>query len=105
MTRENWRDGDIVRGTTDAQASSIGTTRHNFTTGVGGWATWDFETAVKHSIYDEPSACVERLQSLQEQLPTMGQCILEFSRRGRIPSDRVRESMRLFAEKVMPRLG
>jgi len=40
----------------------------------------------------------------QEQLSSMYQCILEFNRRGRIPSVRVRESMRLFAEKVMPKL-
>ena len=46
----------------------------------------------------------ERLQSLQEQLPSMYQCLLEFNRRGRIPSARVRESMRLFAEEVLPKL-
>ena len=34
----------------------------------------------------------------------MYQCILEFNRRGRIPSARIRESMRLFAEQVMPKL-
>jgi hypothetical protein len=52
----------------------------------------------------EPTACVERLQCLQEQLPSMYQCILEFNRRGRIPSAKIRESMRLFAEQVMPKL-
>ena len=67
--------------------------------------TWDFARAREVCIYDEPAACVERLQSLQEQLPTMYQCILEFNRRGRIPSVRVREAMRLFADKVMPRLS
>lgn len=35
----------------------------------------------------------------------MYQCILEFNRRGRIPSAMVRDSMRLFAEQVMPRRG
>ena len=37
-------------------------------------------------------------------MPTMYECILEFNRRARIPSERVQESMRLFAEKVMPAL-
>lgn len=66
--------------------------------------TWDFEKAKSICIYDEPEVCVERLQSLQAQLPTMYQCILECNRRGRIPSAMVRDSMRLFAEKVMPKL-
>jgi hypothetical protein len=66
--------------------------------------TWDFAKAKDLCIYDEPAACVERLQSLQEQLPPMYQCILEFNRRGRIPSARIRESMRLFADQVMPKL-
>ena len=65
--------------------------------------TWDFARVSQVCIYDEPSACVERLQSLQDQLPGMYQCILEFNRRGRITSERVRESMALFAEKVMPK--
>ena len=66
--------------------------------------TWDFARAKEVCIYGEPEACVERLQSLREQLPTMKQCILEFNRRGRIPTERVRESMQLFAERVMPEL-
>ncbi len=66
--------------------------------------TWSYDRVLEVCIYDEPSACVERLLSLREQLPTMDQCILEFNRRGRIPSERVRESMRLFANKVMPNL-
>lgn len=37
--------------------------------------------------------------------PFMYQCILKFNRRGRIPSARVRESMRLFADQVMPKLS
>ena len=69
-----------------------------------GWMTWDFARATEVCIYDEPSACVERLQILKEQLPTLDHCILEFNRRGRISSDKVRESMKLFAEKVMPQL-
>ena len=101
----NWRDHDVVKPIPDSTASSVGTTRHRFTSGVGGWATWNFEKALQNCIYDDPAACTERLQSLQEQLPGMGQCILEFSRRGRIPSEQIKESMRLFAEKVMPRLA
>ena len=66
--------------------------------------TWDFAKAREICIYDAPAACVERLQSLQEQLPSMYQCILEFNRRGRIPSAQVRESMRLFTEEVLPKL-
>jgi hypothetical protein len=67
--------------------------------------TWDFARAREVCIYDEPAACVERLQSLQEHLPAMSQCILEFNRRGRIPSSRVRQAMRLFADEVMPKLS
>jgi len=101
----NWRHDDIVNTVLDSTASTVGTTRHSFTSGVGGWATWDFEEALRNCIYDDPAGCVERLQSLQQQLPGMGQCILEFNRRGRIPSEQIKESMRLFAEKVMPRLA
>jgi alkanesulfonate monooxygenase SsuD/methylene tetrahydromethanopterin reductase-like flavin-dependent oxidoreductase (luciferase family) len=104
ITGRNWRDEDVVNTVPDSTASSVGTSRHSFTTGVGGWATWDFEEALRNCIYDDPAGCVERLQSLREQLPGMGQCILEFNRRGRIPSEQIKESMRLFAEKVMPRL-
>jgi hypothetical protein len=79
--------------------------RPDFTTGAVGWMTWDLAKAKEICIYDEPTACVERLQCLQEQFPSMYQCILEFNRRGRIPSLRVRESMRLCAEQVMAKLG
>jgi hypothetical protein len=65
---------------------------------------WGLAQAKEICIYDEPAACVECLQCLQEQLPSMYQCILEFNQRGRIPSARVRESMRLFAEQVLPKL-
>jgi len=53
---------------------------------VRGLDDLDFAKAKEICIYDEPAACVERLQCLQEQLPSMYQCILEFNRRGRIPS-------------------
>jgi alkanesulfonate monooxygenase SsuD/methylene tetrahydromethanopterin reductase-like flavin-dependent oxidoreductase (luciferase family) len=104
VTRENWRDTDAVSGLEYMKSLGIDPTRPDFATGAVGWMTWDFEKAKSICIYDEPEACVERLQSLQEQLPTMYQCILEFNRRGRIPSAMVRDSMRLFAEKVMPKL-
>jgi hypothetical protein len=61
-----------------------------------------FETA--WLAEDEPAVCVERLQSLQAQLPSMYQCILESNRCGRIPSARIQESMRLFADQVIPQL-
>ena len=67
--------------------------------------SWDSARACEVAIYDDSSACVERLQSLQEQLPGMSQCILEFNRHGRIPSEDIQTSMRLFAEKVMPKLS
>ncbi len=104
LMRLNWRDDDIVNTVSDRSASSIGTTRHSFTSGVGGWATWDFEEALSYSIYDDPQGCVEQLRSLQEQLPRMNECILEFNRRGRIPNDEIKKSLQLFADKVMPEL-
>jgi hypothetical protein len=52
-------------------------------------------------VEDEAAACGQRLQ---EQWPGMAQCILAFNRRGRIPSATVQESMRLFAQQVMPTL-
>ena len=100
--RLNWRDEDVVSTVPDSSASSIGTTRHSFTSGVGGWATWDFDEALSYSIYDDPQGCIEQLRSLQEQMPGMNECILEFNRRGRIPDEQIKESLTLFAEKVMP---
>ena len=100
----NWRDEDVVHSVPDSAASSVGTTRHSFTSGVGGWATWDFDQALSYSIYDDPQGCVEQLRSLHEQLPGMNECILEFNRRGRIPDEQIKESLTLFAEKVMPEL-
>ena len=104
LTRENWRDSDREAGREFMRRRGIDPTQPDFATGAVGWMTWDFLKATEVCIYDEPSACVERLQALKEQLPTLDQCILEFNRRGRIPSEKVRESMRLFAEKVMPKL-
>lgn len=70
-----------------------------------GWMTWDFDKANAVCIYDEPAACVDRLLNSQAQLPGMYPCILEFNRRGRTPSDRGRESVRLFADQVMLKLS
>ncbi len=104
LMRENWRDSDAAAGIEYMKSLGIDPSEPNFSTGAIGWMTWGYDRVLEVCIYDEPSACVERLQSLQAQLPTMHQCILEFNRRGRIPSERVRESMRLFADKVMPGL-
>ena len=104
VASQNWRDDDREAGIALMRSRGIDPSVPEFSIGAVGWMTWDFARAAEVCIYDEPSACVERLHSLQEQLPTMHQCILEFNRRGRIPSDRVRESMQLFAEKVAPRL-
>ena len=66
--------------------------------------TRGYDRVLEVRIYDEPSVCVERLKELQELLPSMHQCILEFNRRGSLPRERVPESMRLFADEVMPNL-
>lgn len=105
IARENWRVSDILREAPGQAASVVGATRPEFSTGAGSWATWDFEEAEKHCIYDDPAGCVKRLGELQEALPHMEQCILEFNRRGRIPSELVMESMRLFTDKVKPELS
>ena len=104
LMARNWRDEDVVNTTPDATASSVGTSRHSFTSGVGGWATWDFREALKFSIYDDPDGCIEQLRNLERDLPGMSQCILEFNRRGRLTNEEIQESMRLFAEAVMPEL-
>ena len=101
---ENWRPTDLADGLAYMKSMGIDPSQPNFSTGAIGWMTWDFERALEICIYDEPEACVERLQELQEQLPTMHECILEMNRRARIPGEKIRESMRLFAEKVMPKL-
>jgi len=105
IMRENWRDSDTAAGIEYMKSLGIDPSEPNFATGAVGWMTWNFDRVLEVCIYDEPSACVERLQELQEQLPSMYQCILEFNRRGRVSSERVRESMRLFANKVMPELS
>ena len=68
------------------------------------WETVE-EVELAERLYDEPAACVDYLQRLREELPGMRQCILEFNRRGRIPSDHVRQSMRLFADEAPPKLS
>lgn len=105
MMQENWRPGDSAAGYERLKQMGFDPSTPDFATGSVGWMSWDFARASEVAIYDDPSACVERLQSLQEQLPGMSQCILEFNRRGRIPSKDIQTSMRLFAEKVMPKLS
>ena len=105
LTRENWREGDREAGRELMRRRGIDPSHPEFATGAVGWMTWDFAKAIEVCVYDEPSACVERLQALKEGLPTLDTCILEFNRRGRISSEKVRDSMRLFAEKVMPELS
>ncbi len=102
--KENWRPEDTEAGIARMKSLGIDPSVPDFATGAVGWMTWDFARAKEVCIYDEPAACVERLRALQERLPTMSQCILEFNRRGRIPTGRVKESMRLFADEVMPEL-
>jgi len=105
MMARNWLDSDVATQAPGADASSVGTSRHSFASGVGGWATWDFQEAARNSIYDDPNGCVERLRALQDQMPGMSQCILEFNRRGRLTNEEIQASMRLFADEVMPRLA
>ena len=100
----NWSDDDVRPDVPAPDASTIGTSRHSFASGVRDWQVWDFDEATRHSVYDDPAGCIERLGQLQEHLPNMDQCILEFNRRGRIPSEDIKESLRLFADEVMPEL-
>lgn len=104
LMARNWRDDDVVTTVPDATASSVGTSRHSFSSGVGGWATWHFSDALRYSVYDDPAGCVEQLRALQDDLPGMAQCILEFNRRGRLTNEEIKESMQLFADSVMPEL-
>ena len=83
-------------------SSAIGGGRHDFSSGAGGWGSWNFETAVENCIYDSPEGCIEKLKELEESIPGMDQCILEFNRRGRNTTEVVQNSMKLFSEKVMP---
>ncbi len=104
MMQENWRPGDTKAGYERLKQMGFDPNTPDFATGAVGWMSWNFDRACEVAIYDEPAACVDRLQSLQEQLPGMSQCILEFNRRGRIPSPDIKASMQLFAEEVMPKL-
>jgi alkanesulfonate monooxygenase SsuD/methylene tetrahydromethanopterin reductase-like flavin-dependent oxidoreductase (luciferase family) len=101
---ENWRATDTADGIAYMRSLDIDPSQPDFATGATGWMTWDFAKAKTICIYDDPSGCVARLQELQERLPSMHQCILEFNRRARIPSAQVQDAMRLFADRVMPHL-
>ena len=105
LAGQNWRDSDATAGVDYLRSLGFDTSNPESVPGAIGWMMWDLDRALEVCIYDEPAACVERLLWLREQLPSMDMCILEFNRRGRIPSERVMRSMRLFAEKVIPELG
>ena len=104
LAGRNWSDSDATAGVDYLRSLGFDTSNPESVPGAIGWMMWDLDRVLEVCIYDEPAACVEGLQRLREQLPSMGMCILEFNRRGRIPSERVMQSMRLFAEKVMPEL-
>lgn len=53
------------------------------------------------AIFGDPAYCIERLQWFKETFG-MHQFICWFNTGGKLPHTRVMESMRLFAEKVMP---
>ncbi|MGE3540749.1 MAG: LLM class flavin-dependent oxidoreductase [Candidatus Tectimicrobiota bacterium] len=53
------------------------------------------------AVFGDPAYCIERLQWFKETLG-MQQLICWFNTGGKMPHQRVMESMRLFAEKVMP---
>ena len=101
---QNWRDSDAIAGNDYLRSLGFDTSKPESVPGAIGWMMWDLDRALEVCIYDEPEACIEWLLRLREQLPSMDMCILEFNRRGRIPSERVMRSMRLFAERVMPEL-
>ena len=102
IMKRNWRDSDVISDGPPVHSSAIGGGRHDFSSGAGGWATWDFKSALKHCIYDSPSGCIERLEEIISTVNNVDQVILEFNRRGRIPSDDVKKSMDLFGDKVLP---
>ncbi len=52
-------------------------------------------------MYGTPEAVTERIQEYEEETGISG-LIMEFNHGGQIPFDRVKNSMRLFAEKVIP---
>ena len=104
MMRKNWLDSDVIGDGPPVHSSAIGGGRHDFSSGAGGWGTWDFATAVERCIYDSPAGCIEKLRELETSIPGIDQCILEFNRRGRNTTEVVQNSMKLFSEKVMPHL-
>lgn len=53
------------------------------------------------AIFDTPERCIERLGRLQEEFK-MERTICWFNPGGRVPHERVMQSMELFAAKVMP---
>jgi alkanesulfonate monooxygenase SsuD/methylene tetrahydromethanopterin reductase-like flavin-dependent oxidoreductase (luciferase family) len=55
------------------------------------------------AIYEEPAACVERLQRVREEY-NVGRIICWFNTGGMVPHLQVMRSMELFAARVMPHL-
>jgi hypothetical protein len=53
------------------------------------------------AIFGDPAYCIERIQWLKETFG-IGQFIAWFNTGGKIPQAQVMESMRLFAQQVMP---
>ena len=53
------------------------------------------------AIFGDPAYCIDRIQWLKETFK-MNQCICWFNIGGKLPHHLVMESMRLFAEEVMP---
>lgn len=104
LAKENWRDSDVVDGIKYVESIGLDPSKPEQIPGAIGWMLWPFDRALEVCVYDNPKGCIEQLRSIRDQLPTMDTCILEFNRRGRIPSVRVKESMKLFAEKVLPEL-
>ena len=102
LMSRNWRDSDVIADGPPVHSSAIGGGRHDFSSGAGGWGTWNFDEACIHSIYDDPEGCIKRLKMIEKKIPSLGQCILEFNRRGRLTTEEVQRSMRLFADQVMP---
>ena len=67
-------------------------------------SNWTYEDVLRDRvIFGTPESVVERLQGYQEQLGLSG-VVLEVNYGGQTPYDRVINSMRLIAEKVMPKL-
>ena len=100
----NWLDSDVAEGLEYMESIGVDPSNSERMPGAIRWTIWPFDKTVQMCVYDDPEGCIEQLQSLREQLPTIDTFILEFNRRSRIPSDKVKESMKLFAEKVMPEL-